>query len=180
MFNRRGPKRPSDLSQLSGPSFEEHDRCLRRYLRSRTNDPEAINDVAQQTYANVIAAIRRGENIPHLRAYLLRTARNAHIDLIRRKKVGERFVDVDSATLDEEKYPHDLSRDDPLENVAVIQELEECLRKLSRQEQRIIFLECWADSAVRKTAEEYDLTEGTARKYRDRAAANFRAIINGK
>lgn len=168
------------MPQLSGANFEQLDRRLRRYLRSRINDPELINDVSQQAYTNVIAAIRKGENIPNLAAYICRTAHNAHIDLLRQRNAMERVFDTDSGALDEEEYAPNLSWDDPEEIVAIIQELEGYLRELPEREQRILFLTCWVENSVQKTAEEFRLTEGTARKYRDRAAAKFRAIINGK
>lgn len=180
MFKKQGLKGPCDWSQLFGSEFEQHNRSLRQYLWRKIKDPEVIKDVMQQTYTNVIAALRRGDDIKDFPAYLRRTGHNAYIDFVRQKNSRKRILDVDAEPLDEERYSHELSLNSPQGNLEVTQGLEECLQKLTEREQGILFFECWKEDVLQKIAEEYGLTEGTARKYRDRIVAKFLAIMNGK
>lgn len=62
-------------------------RELLRFLHGAVNDRDAAADLAQESFARVLAVERSGEAIPEPRALLYRTARNLVIDRHRRNDV---------------------------------------------------------------------------------------------
>lgn len=74
----------------TGPSvFERYYRELLNFIARKVNDRDAAADLAQESYARVIAMQRSGELVADPRALLYRVARNLLIDNHRRANVRE-------------------------------------------------------------------------------------------
>ncbi|QEI09131.1 sigma-70 family RNA polymerase sigma factor [Pigmentiphaga aceris] len=72
-------------------------RELLRFLQGMVKDRDTAADLAQESYARVLAVERSGEKITEPRALLYRTARNLVIDGHRRTEVrGQNLADADA------------------------------------------------------------------------------------
>lgn len=80
-------------------------RELLRFLQGAVKDRETAADLAQESYARVLAAQQAGETIAEPRALLYRTARNLVIDQHRRNEVRGSHAAQESADADETVGP---------------------------------------------------------------------------
>jgi RNA polymerase sigma factor (sigma-70 family) len=85
---------------LDQPAQELY-RELRLHARSAMRDHADADDVAQESWARVVAAVAKNGPVANVRAYLFRVARNLVIDHHRREKARpeeamppERFADI--------------------------------------------------------------------------------------
>lgn len=95
-FRRVWPCRwawPYSLVQIS--VFVRYYRELLRFLQGSVKDREMAADLAQESYARVLAVQRSGEAIAEPRALLYRTARNLVIDQHRRDAVRGQHAPLD-------------------------------------------------------------------------------------
>lgn len=75
--------------------FARYYRELLRFLQGSVQDREMAADLAQESYARVLAVQRSGEPIAEPRAFLYRTARNLVIDQHRRDAVRGQHAPLD-------------------------------------------------------------------------------------
>ncbi len=76
--------------------IDAFDPVLRRFIRSKGPDPEAVADIAQDVWYGFIRSLERGAIIEYPAAWLYRSARNRVIDAYRRiepVRLGESDVD---------------------------------------------------------------------------------------
>lgn len=108
-------------------------------------DPQAAEDVAQETYLRARAAIERGP-IDHIEAYLYRTARNLAINHRRRRDFRGRIErdDVPEARLASIAAPT-RSQEDNLLHQQRLRCLDEAVAKLPERARRV-----WVLSRVEK------------------------------
>lgn len=66
--------------------MQPHENSLRSYLRSVFPSLPDIDDLVQESYARLIRA-REAGRVSYVKAFLFTTARNAALDLFRRRKV---------------------------------------------------------------------------------------------
>jgi len=67
--------------------FERYYRELLNFLSRSVHDRDTAADLAQESYARVLAAQQTGQAVQHPRALLYRTARNLVIDQHRRSSI---------------------------------------------------------------------------------------------
>ncbi|WP_422388063.1 sigma factor [Delftia tsuruhatensis] len=72
---------------LLAPVVVRYYRELLRFLQRAVKDRDTAEDLAQESYARLLAVQRSGEGIAEPRALLYRTARNLVIDQYRRSEV---------------------------------------------------------------------------------------------
>jgi RNA polymerase sigma factor (sigma-70 family) len=75
-----------DQSRWFAEEVQPHEAALRAYLRGAFPMLQDIDDLVQDAYARLLSA-RNGGKVNHPKAYLFATARNAALDLFRRKKI---------------------------------------------------------------------------------------------
>lgn len=80
-------------------------RELLRFLQGTVRDRETAADLAQESYARVLAVQQSGETIDEPRALLYRTARNLVIDQHRRSEVRASHAAQDGEAADEAMGP---------------------------------------------------------------------------
>lgn len=74
--------------------YERHRAPVYRYLRSRTTSDDEAGDLCATTFERALAAIDRFRpSGGGMLAWLLRIARNAHLDALRRRERGTSSVD---------------------------------------------------------------------------------------
>ena len=75
-----------NLSRWFAEEVQPHERSLRSYLRSMFPSLPDIDDLVQESYARLIRAREMGR-VGYAKAFLFTTARNAALDIFRRRKV---------------------------------------------------------------------------------------------
>ena len=75
-----------EQSRWFAEEVQPHEPALRAYLRVSFPTLQDIDDLVQDAYARLLNA-RNAGNVSHPKAYLFATARNAALDLFRRKKI---------------------------------------------------------------------------------------------
>jgi RNA polymerase sigma factor (sigma-70 family) len=112
------PTHDSDRARWFSEEIQPHEPALRAYLRSRFPTLEDVDDHVQETYARLFRAResgRRGLN----RGYLFVVARNAVIDLFRRKQavpfVGLAAIESLAVAEDQPNSAEALNREQELE-----------------------------------------------------------------
>ena len=77
---------PSEQSRWFAEEVQPHEPALRSYLRATFPSLLDIDDLVQESYARLIRAKQAGR-IDYVRAFLFTTARNAALDIFRRRQV---------------------------------------------------------------------------------------------
>ena len=77
---------PPDHARWFAEEVQPHESSLRRYLRGVFPSLPDIDDLVQESYARLIRA-RESGHVGYAKAFLFTTARNAALDLFRRRKV---------------------------------------------------------------------------------------------
>jgi RNA polymerase sigma factor (sigma-70 family) len=80
------PPKDLETARWFAGEIQPHEPQLRAYLRGRFPSLKDIDDLVQETYARLFRAHHAGKQ-GLSRAYLFVTARNAALDLFRRKKI---------------------------------------------------------------------------------------------
>ena len=75
-----------EQSRWFAEEVQPHEPALRAYLRGSFPTLQDIDDLVQDAYARLLKARNAGP-VTHPKAYLFATARNAALDLFRRKKI---------------------------------------------------------------------------------------------
>lgn len=77
---------PTDHARWFAEEVQPHETSLRSYLRARFPTLPDIDDLVQDAYARLIRA-RESGRVSYAKAFLFTTARNAALDLFRRRQV---------------------------------------------------------------------------------------------
>lgn len=75
-----------ELTRWFAEEVQPHEPSLRSYLRSTFPSLSDVDDIVQEAYARLLRA-RAAAPIAYVKAFLFSTARNAALDLCRRRKV---------------------------------------------------------------------------------------------
>ena len=81
------PLPASSLSSWFATEVLPHESALRRYLRGVFPSLPDVDDLVQESYARLIRARETGNGVGYAKAFLFTTARNAALDIFRRRKV---------------------------------------------------------------------------------------------
>ena len=76
----------SEHTRWFAEEVQPHESSLRSYLRSVFPSLPDVDDLVQESYARLIRA-REAGRVSYVKAFLFTTARNAALDIFRRKKV---------------------------------------------------------------------------------------------
>jgi RNA polymerase sigma factor (sigma-70 family) len=79
---------PSEQSRWFTEEIQPHESALRSYLRSTFPSLRDVDDLIQESYARLLRARQTGP-ISYAKAFLFTTARNAALDLFRRRQIVE-------------------------------------------------------------------------------------------
>ncbi len=95
---------PSEQARWFAEEVQPHEPALRAYLLARFPSLADHDDLVQETYSRLLRAQAAG-NVRYAKAFLFTTARNAALDLFRRRKVTplEAVTDFKELSVLEEK-----------------------------------------------------------------------------
>lgn len=100
--------------------LERYHRELLNFLARQVSDRDAAADLAQESYARVLAVQHAGQSIVDMRALLYRTARNLLIDRHRRQEVRQ-HEDIDAMPEDAQPCaPAHLQPEEALASMQVV------------------------------------------------------------
>jgi RNA polymerase sigma-70 factor (ECF subfamily) len=142
-----------DLERL----YDAHSQALFAYIITLTRDPEDTREVLQEVFTKLAShpgavAAARDE-----RAFLIRLAHNAAVDMMRRRGARGKYRDQFGL---EQASPF-ASSPDP-DEAAFRQELSAALAKLPADQRAVIHLKLWEGLTFEQIAETLDIPANTA------------------
>lgn len=162
-----------DLEEL----YDEHAAALYALVLGLTRNDADTKDVLQEVFAKLARQPRMLAGVQNTRAYLLRLAHNAAIDLLRRKQTRD-------------KYAHDLSAETPQmfesadnpDDAAFRRALEEALAELPPEQRTVVQLRLWEGMKFEEIADVLAISLNTAAsRYRygiDKLRQRLRSLYN--
>lgn len=163
---------------------ERHQERIFGYLLGMVRDRETANDLFQETFLRVIAAMQRQRasytQQDRWLAWVMRIARNAALDHLRsqRKWVDIAIADEDGASF-WELLPDDAPAiDEELHRLEQVDWLEECIQRLPPEQREVLLLRHESELTFREIADLTDCSINTALGRMRYALLNLRRIIS--
>lgn len=167
---------------LSAQEQTDRDRIHRMFVEYRESvfrtayailrDREEALDVVQDTFVKAMKKIRKLEDGPVLRGWLVKVARNLSIDRYRRRK-------WDGGTVDEE-----MSGRAPEKDREMTMDMKEMIRQafpsLPRRQQQVFALRYYEDMTFAEIAAAMSVSEGTVKTLHHRAIGTMRQLAGRK
>ena len=168
---------PGEIERL----YDEHAQSLFAFLLNFTRDEHDTRDLLQEIFMKIAREPHLLENVHNERAYLIRLARNAAVDFIRRRDTRERARDdaaVEQASIfapssypDEEIFRKELSL---------------ALAHLPEEQGTVAYLKLWEGLTFEEIAEILEISPNTAAsryryaldKLRERLRPLYKEITN--
>jgi RNA polymerase sigma-70 factor, ECF subfamily len=144
---------PDDLERL----YDDHAQALFGFLLNLTRDEEDTRDVLQEVFIKLARQPGLLEGVRDRRAFLIRLAHNAAIDLIRRRGTRERHHEQVRA----ETVTPFAPTDDPDEK-AFRTVLAEALGELPPDQRAVVHLKLWEGLTYGQIAAALDIPPNTA------------------
>ncbi len=164
--------------------LERHQERIYGYLLGMVHDRDVANDLFQETFLRVIAAMQkqRGsyEQQGRWLAWVMRIARNATLDHLRSRK---KWHDAPAADCEEgtsfwDALPGDLpSPDDQFHQLELSARLEECIGQLSPDQREVLLLRHETELTFREIAALTDCSINTALGRMRYALLNLRRML---
>ncbi|MBI3879111.1 MAG: sigma-70 family RNA polymerase sigma factor [Verrucomicrobia bacterium] len=142
-----------DLERL----YDEHAPALFGFVLNLTRDDADARDILQECFQKIAAHPRRLDGVRDERAFLLRLAHNATIDLIRRRDSRERRHEAAGAELAGLFAP----TADP-DEAAFRSAVEDALAELPPEQRAVVHLKLWEGLTFDAIAELLDIPPSTA------------------
>ena len=170
---------PGEIERL----YDEHAQCLFAFLLNFTRDEHDTRDLLQEIFVKIAREPHLLENVQNERAYLIRLARNAAIDFIRRRDTRERAGEDVAA----EQVSIFAPSNDPDQEI-FRKELSMALKRLPEEQGTIAYLKLWEGLTFEEIADILDISPNTAAsryryaldKLRERLRPLYKEITNSK
>ena len=168
---------PGEIERL----YDEHAQSLFAFLLNFTRDESDTRDLLQEIFMKIAREPHLLENVRNERAYLIRLARNAAIDFIRRRDRRERTRD--EATVEQVSIFAPSS--DPDEEI-FRKELSLALEGLPEEQGTVAYLKLWEGLTFEEIADILEISPNTAAsryryaldKLRERLRPLYKEITN--
>ncbi|RCX26337.1 RNA polymerase sigma factor [Thioalbus denitrificans] len=154
--------------------YREAQRELHAFLAARLHNREQAADVAQEAFAQVLAAGAEG-SVADLRGYLFRTAANLSVDELRRREVRNRHA-ATAATLENPGGP------DPARTLAGREQLallRQAIDELPPRCREVFLLHRFRELSYPEIAAQLGISRNMVEKHIVRALAHCRARLEG-
>lgn len=172
MRPQRPLKKQPRLGGLDGDQLvDQHWDTVYRLAYHLCRDPHDAQDLAQETFLKALARADSFKEGTNLRAWLLRIASNAFLDLKRKRKTA-RVVPL-------EVEPPGLSHD-PAQNSELEQMLMAAIANLDDTQKTVFVLRTREELSFRDIAGILDCTEETARWHMMQARRRLIQLLEGK
>lgn len=138
-----------DLERL----YDDHAQALFGFLLNLTRNEEDTRDLLQEVFVKLSRQPKLLANARDHRAYLLRLAHNAAIDLFRRRNVREKYQDAPAELFAESANP---------DEKAFREALTGALHALPPEQRAVVHLKLWEDMTFDGIAEVLGVSINTA------------------
>ncbi|MFC3051048.1 RNA polymerase sigma factor [Kordiimonas pumila] len=147
---------------------------LHRYLRSKLQNPEDVEDIAQESYLRLLR-VEFPELIKRPQDYLFRIASNVVHDFYLKKSKQPDFIDYDNIVdTGNDKDQHDLQ--DDIERRSSIKHLETFIKDLPSTQKAAFLLKKRDGLSHEEIAEKLGISEHSSRAYVSRTVAHCRLM----
>ena len=144
---------PADLARL----YDDHAQALFAFLLNLTRDEEDTRDVLQEVFTKLARRPERLRAARDERAFLIRLAHNAAIDLMRRRGARHRHYEQFAA----EPFSLFAPADDPDEQ-AFRAQLADALAELPPDQRAVVHLKLWEGLTFEQIADALEIPPNTA------------------
>jgi RNA polymerase sigma-70 factor (ECF subfamily) len=147
-----------DLEQL----YDEHAQALYAFALELTRNEADTKDVLQNIFAKLAREPRTLRNVRNARAYLLRLAHNAAIDLIRRRATRDKYADEFGRESEQVFQPASHPDDEGFRMA-----LSDALSELPSDQRTVVHLRLWENLKFEEIADMLGISLNTvASRYR--------------
>ncbi|HEX4265481.1 MAG TPA: RNA polymerase sigma factor [Verrucomicrobiae bacterium] len=143
----------SDLQRL----YDEHAQALFAFLLNFTRDENDTRDLLQEIFSRLAREPGLLRGAREARAFLIRLAHNAAIDLIRRRGTRQKYHDQ---LAEEESYIFAVAKD--ADEAAFRESLSRALAGLPADQRAVVHLKLWENLTFEQIAETLDISPNTA------------------
>lgn len=156
-----------------GQIYKIYFRKIYRYCRINLNNEAQAEDVAQETFLKAWRSLSSFSTYDgsSIQAFLFRIARNALIDLSRKKQEYplEEALDIESGD--------DIERE--LDKKEEIEKVQQALKKLEERERQIVILRFFEEMTGAEIARVMEINEGAVRVRLHRILKKLKEVIGG-
>ena len=157
--------------------YDEHAQAIFGFLLNLTRNEEDTKDLLQDLFTRLSRRPEMLDAVRHPRAYLLRLAHNAAIDLMRRHATRYRVAE----TLAQDYADLFAESPDP-DQAAFRKQVSEALNELPPDQRALVHLKLWEDLTFEQIAEVLNIPQNTAAsRYRyglDKLRARLRPVYD--
>jgi RNA polymerase sigma-70 factor (ECF subfamily) len=146
-------RRETEIERL----YDGHSQPLYAFLLNLTRDEADTRDLLQEIFVKLAREPKLLAGVRNERAFLIRLAHNAAIDLMRRRGVRDRTKENFAA----ENFSPFATASDPDENL-FRDELSEALAELPEEQRAVVHLKLWEGLTFEEIAAALDISPNTA------------------
>lgn len=143
----------SDLQRL----YDEHAQALFAFLLNFTRDEDDTRDLLQEIFTRIARQPDLLRGAREERAFLIRLAHNAAIDLMRRRGTRQKYQDQLA-----EELPAIFATGDNPDEAEFRQSLSRALAELPPEQRAVVHLKLWENLTFEQIAETLEISPNTA------------------
>jgi RNA polymerase sigma-70 factor (ECF subfamily) len=163
--------------ELVGRAYRENRLAIYRYLIALGMNPAEAQDLAQEAFLRLYVAIRKGQRIENLRAWLFAVASNLALNQHRARQYRPAATEQDvAAWLQSQSDPHSDPEQALLDSERAVH-LSEAIRGLSRQQQACLHLRA-EGFRYREIARILGVTLPTVAEFVRRAVVRLKQVMH--
>lgn len=153
--------------------MQAHQAPVFRFAYLLLGDPDDAEDVTQETFLRAWHNLRRFDRARQLRPWLFSIAANLARNRLRS---ASRYLAALTRSLRADPQPNpSVEEDHALDQEA--RQLWKAVRRLSTDDQQVIYLRFFLDLSTAETSQALDVAEGTVKSRLSRALGHLRAVI---
>ena len=143
----------SDLQRL----YDEHAQALFAFLLNFTRDEDDTRDLLQEIFTRIARQPDLLRGAREERAFLIRLAHNAAVDLMRRRGTRQKYQDQLA-----EELPTIFATGDNPDEAEFRQSLSRALAELPPEQRAVVHLKLWENQTFEQIAEILEISPNTA------------------
>ena len=155
------------------PLMLAHQQPVFRFAYLLLGDPDDAEDITQETFLRAYDHLRRFDTTRPLRPWLLSIT--ANLSRNRRRSAGRYLNAISRAFRLEPQTSPNVEERSELDQDS--HQLWKAVRRLSTDDQQVVYLRFFLDLSVAEAAQALDVAEGTVKSRLNRALGRLRAII---
>lgn len=172
---------PDDTGAIAAvfrDAYEAYLDPLCRYVYTYVKSWDLARDLVSDVYAKLWLQLAAAEPIPHMQAFLYKTARNRAIDYLRRQAVRTRYDrEQSAANVDAPEPAVPAEIDQQLAERDLVATLQRAVDQLPPQQRQVVLLRWRGEATNTEVAAALGIAPNTASEHFRRAVAQLRALL---